>query len=93
MAKGAVYNAAPISVAFNGATLGSYTPAATSFTQITTASFTATAASGSLTFAGPTDTAAQITAIDKLSIVAAVPLIVIPNASFEAPDIGNGSVM
>ena len=68
MAKGGAYNAAPILVTFDGAALGSYTPAATSFTQITTASFTATAASGSLTFA-TVDGAGKVSAIDKLSMV------------------------
>jgi YD repeat-containing protein len=46
------YATNPVAVAFNGVALGTYSPASTAFAAITSATFTATAASGTLTFTG-----------------------------------------
>lgn len=65
------YPANAISVALAGTGLGSYTPASTSWAQVTTGSFTAASSSGTLTFTGTNTTADVDTAIDAVSVVPA----------------------
>lgn len=65
------YGGNPVTVAFAGAGLGTYTPASTAFATVTTATFTATAASGTLTFTGAASTGDIDTAIDAVAVVPA----------------------
>ncbi|MEA3000345.1 MAG: hypothetical protein QOK17_2178 [Sphingomonadales bacterium] len=61
--------AATVSVSFNGNSAGSFTPASTAFAQVTSASFTASAATGTLTFSVPNGAADASAAIDAVSVV------------------------
>ncbi|HET9641210.1 MAG TPA: hypothetical protein VFP12_18620 [Allosphingosinicella sp.] len=65
------YGANPVTLAFNGTALGTFTPGSTDFTAITSAAFTASAASGSLTFTGSANAADLSTGLDFVTVVAA----------------------
>ncbi|MEA2998624.1 MAG: hypothetical protein QOK17_457 [Sphingomonadales bacterium] len=62
--------AATVSVSFNGNSAGSFTPASTAFALVTSASFTASAATGALTFSVPNGSADASAAIDVVSVAA-----------------------
>jgi len=63
------FAANPVTVSFGGTGLGTYTPASTAFAQVTTAIFTASAATGTVTFTGAASTADTDTAIDAVTVV------------------------
>ena len=65
------FGANPVTVAFDGIALGTFTPGSTAFTAVTTAAFTATAASGSLTFTGTANAADLATGLDFVTVAAA----------------------
>jgi outer membrane biosynthesis protein TonB len=83
---------ATVTASFNGTDVGSFTPASAAFAQVTTATFTASAATGTLTFSVPAGAGDNSAAIDRVAIaVAAVPLTV-ADASFEAPSVPGSTV-
>jgi YD repeat-containing protein len=65
------YPGNPVTVSFAGTGLGTFTPASTAFTQVTTASFTASAATGTVTFSTPASSTDIATGLDAVSIVPA----------------------
>lgn len=60
----------PVTVAFNGVALGTYSPASTAFAAITSAPFTATASSGTLTFTGANHTDDRSSGLDNVTVAA-----------------------
>jgi YD repeat-containing protein len=72
MTQRAGYDPNPVVVSFNGTALGTFTPASTSFTQVTTASFVASGTSGMLNFEGTSTAGAATTTmgVDAVTIVA-----------------------
>ncbi|MCE0522099.1 MAG: family 16 glycosylhydrolase [Methylacidiphilales bacterium] len=58
----------PILVSVDGTAVGTYTPAGSTFAQITTASFTVTAGNHTVTFAATTSSSDKTSFIDELSI-------------------------
>jgi YD repeat-containing protein len=60
---------ATVTVSFDGDPVGSFTPASGAFAQVTTASFAATAATGTLTFSVPAATTDSSAAIDSVALV------------------------
>jgi hypothetical protein len=60
---------ATVTVSFNGVTIGTFAPASGTFAQVTTASFTASAATGTLTFSVPAATTDSSAAIDAVALV------------------------
>lgn len=87
----------PVQVTFAGANLGAFTAPSTSFSQITTVSFTAASATGQVTFSTPVTNGDLSSAIDNVTVIpggsppspqGATPGI-IPNASFEQPNVGS----
>jgi hypothetical protein len=69
-------------VSFDGNAVGSFTPASIAFAAVTTASFTANAATGTLTFSVPDGASDSSAAIDAVSLVAGPS---VPDFSFESP--------
>jgi YD repeat-containing protein len=65
-ASGAL-GAAPITVSYNGTTLGTFTPSSTAFQELAV-SFTAGSGPHSLTFSGLLTSASRATAVDKVTI-------------------------
>jgi hypothetical protein len=63
------YAAATVTVAFDGHATGSFTPASTAFATVTTASFTASAATGTLTFSVAGGSGDSSAAIDSVALV------------------------
>jgi hypothetical protein len=63
------YGANPVTVSVGSSGLGTFTPASTSFAQVTTATFTAPAASATLTFTGAASAGDIDTAIDAVGLV------------------------
>lgn len=83
----------PLQVSWQGANLGSYTPASASFQQFSSQGFTATSSSGQVTFAATPTSGETGQALDNVTIVAGVPAApaaTVPNASFETPALGAG---
>jgi YD repeat-containing protein len=78
------YAANPIIVAFNGVTLGTFTPGSTSFTAVTSAAFTAGAGTGNLTFTGANYAGDTATGLDNVTIVLA-PAPTVAGGGFETP--------
>jgi hypothetical protein len=76
------YGVATVTVSFNGVAIGSFTPASTAFTQVTTGSFTAGASTGTLTFSASGGQGDSGTAIDAVTLAAAP---TVPDYSFETP--------
>lgn len=70
------------------ASLGTFTPASTSFAYVTSASFTASAATGTLTFTGTSSSGDLSTGLDAISIVAGAAGPTVPDSSFESPPLG-----
>jgi hypothetical protein len=63
------YGTNPVTVAFNGAALGTFQPVSAAFAAVTSAAFTASGASGTLTLTG-SDSAADLgTGLDSVTIV------------------------
>jgi YD repeat-containing protein len=60
--------ATPVTVSFNGSVIGTYTPASAAFQEFT-ASFTATATTGTVTFSTPAAAGDQATALDNVRVV------------------------
>jgi hypothetical protein len=65
------YGANPIAVSFNGAALGTFTPASTAFAASTGAAFTAAATTGTLTFTGTASATDISTGLDRVTVAAA----------------------
>lgn len=65
------YGANPVTVAFGGAALGTFTPGSTAFTAVTSAAFTAASASGELRFTGSASASDLATGLDFLTVAAA----------------------
>jgi YD repeat-containing protein len=83
---------ATVTVSFDGSTVGSFTPASATFAQVTTASFTATATTGTLSFSVPAGAGDNSAAIDKVAIAAAAVAPTVADASFETPSVPGGTV-
>jgi hypothetical protein len=83
---------ATVSVAFDGSSLGSFTPASGAFAQVTTASFTAGAATGTLSFSVPAGAGDNSAAIDRVAIAAAAITPAVADASFETPSVPGSTV-
>ncbi|HYJ81588.1 MAG TPA: RHS repeat domain-containing protein [Allosphingosinicella sp.] len=62
------FTANPVTVTFQGATLGTFTPASNNFVEVVTAPFTASAATGQLLFTGSGSTDDLGTALDAVSV-------------------------
>ena len=60
----------PVTVAFNGVALGTYSPASTAFAAVTSAPFTATASSGTLTFTGGNYPDDRSSGLDNVTVAA-----------------------
>jgi YD repeat-containing protein len=82
MARRPNWGTATVTVSFNGVAVGSFTPGSTAFTPVTTASFTAGTATGTLTFSVPAGPGDSSLAIDAVSLAAGPS---VPDFSFEAP--------
>ncbi|HEX8240153.1 MAG TPA: RHS repeat domain-containing protein [Allosphingosinicella sp.] len=83
------YAANPITVAFNGVTLGTFTPGSTSFTAVTSAAFTAGAAAGTITFTGSSYAGDTATGLDNVTVVvASAPPPTVGGGGFETPALG-----
>jgi hypothetical protein len=65
------YGANPVTLAYEGVALGTFTPGSTAFAAVTSAAFTASAASGTLTFTGNGSAADLDTALDLVTVAAA----------------------
>ena len=65
------YGANPITVAFNGVALGTFTPNSTGFTAVTSAAFTAGASSGTLTFTGISYSGDTSRGLDNVTVATA----------------------
>ena len=65
------YGANPVTVTFNGAALGIFTPGSNAFAAVTSAAFTAPAASGTLVFTGSGAAADLVTGLDLVTVAAA----------------------
>jgi len=65
------YGANPVTVAFGGVALGTFTPGSAAFTAVTSGAFTASAASGSLTFTGSASPSDLGTGLDFVTVAAA----------------------
>lgn len=63
------YDPNPVAVSVGGVALGTYTPASTSFVEVTTAAFTATGTTATVTFSGAPSTGDIDTALDAVSVV------------------------
>jgi YD repeat-containing protein len=87
IAQRPAYGANPITVTFaGGPSLGTFTPASTSFTPVTSAAFTPSGTSGTVTFTG-TVSAADITSrIDAVTVTpTSIPAATVADPSFETP--------
>lgn len=84
------YGANPVTVAFAGASLGSFTPSSSAFTRVATATFTASASTGTLSFTGAAASGDTSSAIDKVEIVRTA---IVADPSFEQPNVGTGWTM
>jgi YD repeat-containing protein len=62
------YGAINVGAAFNGTSLGGFFPASTAFTEVTSASFTAAATSGTVTFTGEVLSVDKATGIDVVIV-------------------------
>lgn len=63
------YGINPVTVAIDGTPLGTFTPASTSFTSVTSLWFTASKPTGTITFSGTNSTGDTGTAIDMVTVV------------------------
>ena len=63
------YGINPVTVTIDGTPIGTFTPASTSFTPVTSLLFTARAANGTITFSGTNSTGDTGTAIDMVTVV------------------------
>lgn len=61
----------PVTVAFNGTAIGTFTAASPAFTAVTTAAFTAGASAGTLTFTGASHSGDTSVGLDAVSVAAA----------------------
>jgi len=64
------HGANPVTVAFGGIALGTFTPGSAAFSAVTSAAFTASAGSGTLTFTGSGSAADLGTGIDLVTVAA-----------------------
>lgn len=71
LAKRPGFPANPVTVAFNGTALGTFTPGSTAFTVMTSQAFTAAADSGTLTFTGAAQSADTSTGLDHVTVAVA----------------------
>ena len=62
------YAVNPVTVAFNGTTIGTFTAASTAFTAVTTSVFTAGASSGTLTFTGAHQSGDTSVGLDNVTV-------------------------
>jgi len=62
------YGANPITVSFNGAALGTFTPGSTAWAASTSAAFTAAATTGNLTFTGIASATDISTGLDRVTV-------------------------
>ena|SRR5688572_8721071 len=58
----------PVTVAFNGTALGTFSPASTAFTAMTSAAFTASSGTGTLTFTGSSYAGDTSTGLDNVTV-------------------------
>jgi hypothetical protein len=65
------YGANPVTVAFNGTALGTFTPGSAAFAAVTSAAFTPSAASGTLVFTGSASPADLGTGLDLVTVAPA----------------------
>ncbi len=65
------YLGIPVTVAFNGAALGTFTPSSYAFVAVTTAPFTAASSSGTITFTGIATADNMASGLDAVTLAAA----------------------
>jgi YD repeat-containing protein len=83
------FAANPITVAFNGVSLGTFTPGSTVFTAVNSAAFTAGGSTGTLTFTGAAYAGDTSTGLDNVTVaLASAPAPTVSGGGFESPDVG-----
>ncbi|HLL30697.1 MAG TPA: hypothetical protein VK403_06855 [Allosphingosinicella sp.] len=88
------YLGTPVTVALDGTPLGTFTPGSHAFVAVTSAAFTASGGSGTLTFTGIATADDRTSAIDLVTLSPAgappPPAPSVPGGGFETPDVGSG---